>query len=165
MVAAFDEKLGYIPALLDGTDTSAIIPAIEGLAYPGTFGMEEAVSFSGSFGALVATMRRHFEGVFRPGRCIFSDNGWRLSANSTNTWMSKIFLCQYIARDILKIDFGEEELRHDRAHAHWWQVVCAGCPGIDQYFWGNKYGRGFHYPRAITCILWLGEVARYAVRG
>jgi xylan 1,4-beta-xylosidase len=165
MAAAFDEKLGYIPAIMDGKDTSAIIPAIEGLSYPVNFGMEEAVSFTGSFGAYVKAMHRHFEGVFKPERCLFSDNGWRLSANSINTWMSKIFLCQYVARDILKIDFGAEGSKHDRAHAHWWQVVCAGCPGIDQYFWGNPYGRGFHYPRAITAVLWVGDVPRYAPAG
>jgi hypothetical protein len=100
--------------------------------------------------------------VFKPERCLFSDNGWRLSAGSINTWMSKIFLCQYVARDILKVDFGAEGPKHDRAHAHWWSVVCAGCPGIDQYFWGNPYGWGFHYPRAITATLWLGDVPRYA---
>lgn len=162
MTAAFDEKLGYIPAILDGKDTSAIIPAIEGLAYPANFGMADAVSPAGSFGAYVKALRRHFEGVFRPDRCIFPDNGWRLSANSINTWMSKIFLCQYVARDILGIDFGAEGSKHDRAHAHWWGVVCAGCPGIDQYFWGNPYGWGFHYPRAVTAVLWLGDVARFA---
>jgi hypothetical protein len=65
----------------------------------------------------------------------------------------QFFLCQYVARDILGIDFGAEGPKHDRAHPHWWSVVCARCPGIDQYFWGNPYGRGFHYPRAITATL------------
>jgi len=165
MTAAFDEKLGYIPALMDGKDTSAIIPAIEGLSYPQNFGMEEEVSFEGPFAAYVKALRRHFEGVFRPDRCFFSDHGWCLSASSINTWMRKIFLCQYVARDILKVDFGAEGPMHDRAHAHWWQVVCAGRPGIDQYSWGNPYGRGFHYPRAITAVLWLGEVPRHAAAG
>ena len=30
----YQGTLGYIPALLDGSDTAAIIPMVEGLAYP-----------------------------------------------------------------------------------------------------------------------------------
>ncbi|PWH12665.1 MAG: hypothetical protein DDG60_12205 [Anaerolineae bacterium] len=38
LTAAFDPRLGFIPALLDGVDTSPIIPAVEGLAYPHRMG-------------------------------------------------------------------------------------------------------------------------------
>ncbi|RAP77910.1 glycoside hydrolase family 52 protein [Paenibacillus montanisoli] len=155
IVSYYDEQLGYIPALLDGKDRSAIIPAIEGLVYPDQFGMSEALAYEGEYGFFIHTLKKHFTGVFKPELCQFSDNGWRLSATSINSWMSKIFVCQYVARNILGIDFGDDQIVHDRAHAHWWKVPCHKCPGIDQIFWGYEFGRGFHYPRAITAILWL----------
>lgn len=151
----FDEMIGYIPAILDGKDKSAIIPAIEGLIYPKEFGMSEVLEFDGEFGYFLTALRRHFNGVFKDGACTFSDGGWRLSANSINSWMSKIFLCQHVARTILKIDFGYNQIVQDRAHANWWRIQCNRCPGIDQILWGKEYSRGFHYPRAITSILWL----------
>lgn len=155
IVGYFEEELGYIPALLNGNDKSAIIPAIEGLIYPQAFGMPGALDLDGEFGTFIQTLKRHFEGVFKPGLCQFTDGGWRLSASSINSWMSKIFICQHVARTILHINFEDQGKAHDHAHAYWWKVQCSRCPGIDQIFWGKEYSRGFHYPRAITSILWL----------
>ena len=153
MTLAFDESLGFIPALLDGKDQSPIIPAIECLAYPYFFGKKEYAREDGPFGDFVKALKRHFDGVYQYGRCRFPDGGWRLSANSINSWMSKINLCMFVAENILKADICGDIAKAEEAHAHWWQVHTAGCPGIDQIFWGNPFGRGFHYPRAVTAIL------------
>ena len=158
IVASFDEQLGYIPAILDGVDRTAIIPAIEGLIFPLWTGMPEMVAYDGPFAELLKTLKRHFINIMKPGVCIFSDGGWRMSASSINSWMSKIFLMQYINERILGVDLGETINREaDVAHANWWTNIACRCPGVDQMFWGNIHGRGFHYPRAITAMLWLSN--------
>ena len=158
IVMSFDEKLGYIPALLDGADKTAIIPAIEGLIFPKWAGMPEVLSFSGEFADLMQVMKRHFIHVMKPGRCLFDDGGWRLSASSINSWMSKICLCQYISETILGVRLDGQVIKEaDEAHVNWWTNVTRYCPGIDQIFWGKNFDdiKGFHYPRAITAILYL----------
>lgn len=158
ITSAFDENLGYIPAILDGGDTSAIIPIIEGLIYPDQLGLYEELSEDGEYGALITTLRRHLMAVLQPGRCLFADGGWKLSGNNDNSWMSKIFICQYVARAVMGIDFGAETARFDRAHAHWWRVGCASHSVVDQVVAGKVPGEGSIYPRCVTNILWLDEV-------
>jgi hypothetical protein len=154
---AFDPRLGYIPAILDGRDESPIIPAIEGLVFPHLMGLHDQLRDDGLYGPLVSRLRTHLTTVLQPGLCLFPDGSWRLSAHSENSWISKIFLCQYVARQVLGIDFGDAQVRQDRLHADWWRIGCPSCPGIDQIFAGKNDAEGFHYPRAVTSILWLTE--------
>ena len=135
--SSFNEQLGYIPAILDGVDQSPIIPAIEGSIFPYWMGMKDAVSPDGPYGAMIKTFKVHLEHVLKPGLCLFDDGSWRVSAHSINSWISKVFLCQYIAREILGFDFGEAGDLADRAHADWWRVGCASCAAIDQIFAGQ----------------------------
>lgn len=90
--------------------------------------------------------------LFCGGRCLFPDNGWKLSANSINSWMSKIFLCEYVAENILQIQHPYEKC--DKAHADWWRKGCPSNPGIDQIMDGTQEETGFHYPRCVTSTLW-----------
>lgn len=148
----FRKDLGYIPAVFDGKDQSAIIPAIEALVYPKHFGREDALKTDGSYGAFIEILKRHTEAVLVPGRCLFPDGGWKLSGNSINSWMSKIFLCEYVAENVLQIrhDYG----KCDKAHAGWWRKGCPSNPGIDQILNGTQEETGFHYPRCVTSTLW-----------
>lgn len=155
--AAYDPGLGYIPAILGSDDPSPIIPAIEGLIFPYRMGLEQAVTADGPFGGMIARLRLHLEHVLKPGLCQFPDGSWKLSARSDNSWISKVFLCQHIARKILGLNFGPEGAQHDRVHADWWRVGSAENPGIDQIFAGRTTEVGFYYPRAVTSILWLEE--------
>ncbi len=157
ITTAFDPELGYIPALLDGQDQSAIIPAIEGLIFPSQMGLTEAVSPTGPYAKLIKTLCIHLENVLKPGVCLFPDGSWKLSAHSENSWISKVFLCQHIARKILGVDYDTEQAVQDRIHADWWRVGSPSNPGIDQIFAGKTTEIGFHYPRAVTNILWLEE--------
>jgi hypothetical protein len=154
IAAAYDPSLGYIPAILGSDDPSPIIPAIEGLIFPYQMGMNEAVSADGPYGAMIQKLRLHLENVLKPGVCQFADGSWKLSARSENSWISKVFLCQHIARQILGMTFDPAQ---DRAHADWWRVGSAPNPGIDQIFAGKTSEVGFYYPRAVTNILWLDE--------
>ncbi len=145
LVIAFDESLGFIPALLDGIDHSPTLPAVEGLIYPFRMGIPFDVE-------LTRCLRTHLETILRPGICLFEDGGWKLSAHSNNSWMSKIFLAQHIAEKVLGIPF---DSRADKAHADWWRIGCPSNPGIDQVFSGTTPERNFFYPRAITSYLWM----------
>ena len=154
---AFDATLGYIPAILEDGDTSAIIPIIEGLAYPAQMGLTEALAADGPFADLLAALRRHLRNVLQEGRCLFPDGGWKLSGNNDNSWMSKIFLCQYVARQVLGLDFGADGLAADRAHDHWWRVGCRLHSVVDQVIAGACPGFGSIYPRCVSAVLWLEE--------
>jgi hypothetical protein len=158
VAGAWSDELGYIPAILDGQDRSAIIPVIEALAYPAQMGMDDAVADDGPFAPMIDALRRHFEAVLRPGLCQFEDGGWKLSGNNDNSWMSKIFLCQYVARAVLGIDMGEESTRHDAAHDHWWRVGCSTHSVVDQVIAGRVGNRGSTYPRTVSGFLWLDEL-------
>jgi hypothetical protein len=159
IASRWDDALGYIPATLDGRSRSAIIPAIEGLLYPSAMGLREAVSPDGPDGDMVAALRRHFQAVFRPGLCQFADGGWKLSSTSDNSWMSKIALCQHVARAVLGIDFGEAQAAHDRAHADWQRRGGGYWAACDQMAAGVAIGSRF-YPRLVTTLLWLEEPGR-----
>lgn len=153
---AYNKDLGYIPAILDGKDKSAIIPAIEGLIYPYMLDLPLYLDENGVFGNLVTCLKKHMITILDKHLCLFDDGGWKLSANSVNSWVSKIFLCQYISKEILAIKKGNTSV-NDMAHALWWKKGCPTNPGIDQIFAGNQELRNFHYPRAITSYLWIYE--------
>jgi len=157
---------GLLPAVLaetlpNGTSTppveSRIIPAIEGLVFPLLAGCPEALEPAGPYGDYIAALRRHLEAVLKPGTCLFGDGGWKLSSTSDNSWLSKIYLCQFIAREILCMDGPRVTADPDKAHVDWllhpeqcywaWSdQIVAGVAG------GSKY-----YPRGVTAILWLEE--------
>jgi hypothetical protein len=148
---AFDEDLGYIPAILEGDDESAIIPIIEGLVYPEQLGLSDAVDPEGPFAELLNALRRHLQAVLCEGRCLFPNGGWKLSGNNDNSWMSKIFINQYVAEQVLAL---EPDPAADEAHDHWWRVGCAEQSVIDQVVGGQSGGSGAIYPRCVSCVLW-----------
>ncbi|WP_437963621.1 glycoside hydrolase family 52 protein [Sorangium sp. So ce260] len=155
IVSAFHEPSGYIPALLDGSSTSAIIPAIEGLLYPHAMGLLGGDAAEGEHGELVRALRRHFQAILKPGLCLFPEGGWKLSSSSDNSWASKIALCQHVARAILKADLPDAE-RHEEAHVRW-QIEGSGYWAYsDQMQRGVPVGSRY-YPRGVTAILWLDE--------
>lgn len=155
IITFYREELGYIPAILDGTDASPIIPAIEGLIYPHLFGRKDALAEEGPYGTLIGILRKHIKTVLHEGICLFSDKGWKLSAGSENSWMSKIFLCEYVAQYLLDCEFDYES--SDAAHLSWWTEGCPSNPGIDQIICGAQQERSFHYPRAVTSYLWIQD--------
>ncbi|WP_437669146.1 glycoside hydrolase family 52 protein [Sorangium sp. So ce131] len=155
ITSAFDEASGYIPALLDGSCPSAIIPAIEGLLYPHAMGLLEGLLAQGEHAELVRVLRRHLQAVLKPGLCLFPEGGWKLSSSSDNSWASKIALCQHVARAILKADLPDED-RHEEAHVRW-QIEGSGYWAFsDQMQRGVPVGSRF-YPRGVTAVLWLDE--------
>ena len=148
---------GFIPAVLGGGSDSRIIPAIEGLVYPYFTGCREALDPEGRFEAYIAALRRHLETVLVPNVCLFDDGGWRLSSTSRNSWLSKVYLCQFIARRLLGFGGDAVTACADAAHAAWLTDPDNGYwAWSDQMVSGKAIGSRY-YPRGVTAVLWLEE--------
>jgi len=145
---------GYIPAVFENDNRSRIIPAVEGLAYPGFCGAAGALDPDGPYGPMIRALSRHLDAVLVPGICLDAESGgWKLSSTSRNTWLSKIFLNQYVAERILGRE-GELTMR-DRVHAGWLRKGSADWAATDQV--DSSTGRDLGsrlYPRLVTALLW-----------
>lgn len=150
-------KDGYIPAVLENDNDSKIIPAIEGLIFPYFTNCEQHLSADGEFGHLISALKNHLEAILVPGVCLFDDGGWKLSSTSNNSWLSKIYLCQFVARKILGIPWDEKGHAADQAHVNWLLH-----PEQSYWAWSDQILAGYpkgskYYPRGVTSILWLYE--------
>ncbi|MDY8022354.1 glycoside hydrolase family 52 protein [Paenibacillus polymyxa] len=148
---------GYIPAVIKEGNDSQIIPAIEGLIFPYFTGCEDALKPDGRFGGYIQALRRHLETVLVPGVCLFEDGGWKLSSTSNNSWLSKIYLSQFIARELLELPWEEAGQAADAAHVSWLLH-----PEESYWCWSDQILSGIahgskYYPRGVTAILWLYE--------
>jgi hypothetical protein len=145
----------FIPAVFEADNRSCIIPAVEGLAYPGFCGAAEALRPEGPYGALIRALTRHIDTVLAPGLCLDPvSGGWKLSSSDKNTWISKIILNQYVVENILGIV--DERTQRDKIHARWLRTGCADFAATDQI--DSETGRDLGsrlYPRLVTAILWL----------
>jgi hypothetical protein len=151
LAGRFDEKLGFIPAVFEAGNASAIIPAVEGLVYPLAWGDAAALDRKGPHGGMLAVLERHLRAVLKPGVCLFADGGWRLSSTAENSWVSKIFLCQVVAERIFGI---VPDPASHAAHAHWQQVGSADWAMTDQIIKAKASGSRY-YPRCVSADLWL----------
>ncbi|RCX20604.1 glycosyl hydrolase family 52 [Fontibacillus phaseoli] len=155
---------GYIPAVIQENNDSKIIPAIEGLVFPLYTGCQEALDENGRFGNYIQALKTHLRTVLVPGTCLFDDGGWKLSSTSNNSWLSKIYLCQFIARHILGLPWDEQGAAADAAHAAWLTSDSnAYWSWSDQMLAGVICGSRY-YPRGVTSILWLEEQPRAQAR-
>ncbi|MEM8781366.1 MAG: glycoside hydrolase family 52 protein [Planctomycetota bacterium] len=155
---------GTLPALLnEEAGESRIISVIEGLVFPQRGGREDALAADGPFAALLAALRTHTEKVLQPGVCRFDDGAWKLSSTSINSWLSKIYLSQHVARAILGVELDPTA---DDAHAAW---LCR--PGNNAYWaWSDQHHSGVakgskYYPRGVTTALWLDEAGVHDAPG
>ena len=155
-VCASADAEGLLPAVLHENVQSRIIPAIEGLIVPYCLGLNEALSETGPYGALIKALKIHLQKVLQPGVCLFADGGWKISSTSENSWLSKVYLCQFIAEKVLGLapkNGGFESA--DKAHAAWLLA-----PGNTYWAWSDQIISGVakgskYYPRGVTSILWL----------
>lgn len=149
VVSSADEE-GLLPAVIGEGVESRIIPAIEALVYPYVLGLPID-------DRLRKTLARHLDLVLKPGVCKFDGGGWRLSSTSRNSWLSKIYLCQYVAEQILGHAPDEDA---DRAHLAWLlDGENAYYAWSDQMLEGKAVGSRY-YPRGVTAILWTTDGER-----
>jgi hypothetical protein len=143
VVAAADSD-GLLPAVIGEGVEARIIPAIEALVYPFVLGLPIDPE-------LKSVVARHFHAVLRKGVCKFEDGGWKLSSTSQNSWLSKIYLCQFVAEKVLNCSPDAEA---DRAHMDWLlEDANAYYAWSDQMLAGKAVGSRY-YPRGVTSILW-----------
>lgn len=143
---------GFIPALLHEKTSSRLIPAIEGLIIPYSLGLKKALSEKGPYGKLISALRIHLKQVLKPGICIGSKGGWKISSTSDNTWLSKVYLCQFVAEKIL--GFAPDQ-KADKTHASWLlDERNSYWAWSDQMISGEAKGSKY-YPRGVTSVLWL----------
>ncbi len=148
---------GYIPAVIDEDNDSKIIPAIEGLVFPYVCGLTETVSERGPYGDLIKVLKRHLTTVLVPGVCLFDDGAWKISSTSNNSWLSKIYLAQFVMRRVLGLPWGEAGAAADAAHVNWLlDEELSYWSWSDQIVAGKITGSKY-YPRGVTSILWLTE--------
>ncbi|RBW69739.1 glycoside hydrolase family 52 protein [Bacillus taeanensis] len=164
MTSHVTEK-GYIPAVIGEGNDSKIIPAIEGLVFPYFTNSHEALDENGRFGDYIQTLKKHFEHVLKEGICLFSDGGWKISSTSNNSWLSKIYLSQFIARQILGWSWDEDGAKADAAHVEWLTH-----PTLSVWSWSDQIISGEisgskYYPRGVTSILWLQEENNADIKG
>ncbi|BDI30430.1 hypothetical protein CCAX7_24810 [Capsulimonas corticalis] len=146
-----------IPAVIGEGNTARILSAIEGLVFPHFHGDRDALDPEGRFGNLLGALKTHFQNVLKPGVCLFPDGGWKLSSTSNNSWLSKIYLAQHVARAVLGIDHAMVTANADAAHVEWLLD-----PELSYWAWSDQMvsGRALgsrYYPRGVTAILWLSE--------
>ncbi|OCT11861.1 beta-xylosidase [Paenibacillus pectinilyticus] len=149
---------GYIPAVIGEGNDSKIIPAIEGLIFPYFTNSREALDPNGRFGAYIRTLKQHLDTVLQDSICLFPDGGWKISSTSNNSWLSKVYLCQFIARQILGMPWDEKGAAADAAHVKWLTH-----PTLSIWSWSDQVISGEivgskYYPRGVTSILWLEEL-------
>jgi hypothetical protein len=143
---------GFIPAILGEGNASKIIPAIEGLVFPLEWGMQSLLRAGGEFAPLRDALEKHLHAVLVKGICKFPDGSWKLSSSNENSWLSKIYLCQHIARSLL--GFGPDQVA-DKTHCGLLlDSENARFAFSDQMVSGKAKGSKY-YPRGVTSWLWL----------
>jgi hypothetical protein len=154
---SYDGTLGYIPARLDGSDTAATIPMVEGLAYPAAMGLTNAIDRTGGpYASMLQALSNHIVAVLVPGRCLDATSGaWLMTSANEITWQSKIFIGQYAAEAVLGITNNDVDGTVDQIHASI-QVEDSPAEGYSDDFYGNSgiIQGGSHYPRGVTTALW-----------
>jgi len=152
LAGLFDAE-GFFPAVFESGNRSRIIPAVEGLVFPLFLGFDEVLARLEARHQILSLLKRHLESVLRPGVCLTGRSGWKPSSTSSNTWMSKIFLAQYVVGRLcphLMDPAADAEHRAwmlsatTRRYAFCDQIRCT-----DGYPLGSR-----HYPRGVTAWLW-----------
>ncbi len=153
LVSAVD-KDGMLPAVLGEGINSRIIPAIEGLVFPFELDLKESLSSKGDYGPMIEALSTHTKKVLKPGICQFKDGGWKISSTSDNSWLSKVYLAQFVA-EVMGIQSKSDMTTSDQVHKQWL------LGDKSNYFaWSDQMVNGVamgskYYPRGVTSILWL----------
>ena len=120
-------------------------------------GQKQALTEKGPYGALITALKTHFQTILKPDVCLYPDGGWKLSSTADNSWLSKIYLCQFVARKILGFKSPATGKNADAAHRNWLLK-----DENLRFAWSDQMSSGVargskYYPRGVTSILWLEE--------
>jgi hypothetical protein len=156
--STYQSTLGYIPALLDGSNTAATSAMVEGLAYPAAMGMTNALDRTGGpYASMLQALSNHMVAVLVSGKCLDATSGaWRLTSANPTVWQSKIFIGQYVTESLLGITGNSVNGSVDQVHASI-QIQDAPFAGFADAFNGTgvfQWAGGVTYPRGVTSVLW-----------
>jgi hypothetical protein len=150
---------GYIASNVYNGESIPIIPVVEGLVYPYFADRKDAVSPYGLYGNYIKALNTHLNTVLSTQYCIFPNGGWNLDSQSLmqNTWLSKIFLNEFVGRQVLGQSIRPVTNAADAQSVVWLtQTVGARDAFGDQVI--NQVPNGsLYYPRGVTSIVWLQE--------
>ena len=149
--------LGFIPAFLDGSNQSALLPIVEGLSYPAQMGLTNATDrVNGPYASMLLALSNHVSAVLVSGKCLdATTGGWKLSSANGNTWQSKVYLGQYIVENILGLNNSNVDGAIDQIHATM-EIQESSYQGWSDQLdsaGGSPHG-SYHYPRGVTSALW-----------
>jgi hypothetical protein len=114
-------------------------------------GVFEDMAAAEKYCAFICALKKHFEAAIANG-CRFGNGAWKISKTNDNSWLSKIFLCQFISEKIFKHPPDREA---DKIHAAWLlDPDNAPLAFSDQMLAGKVCGSAY-YPRGVTGALWL----------
>jgi hypothetical protein len=155
----WNASLGYIPASLSGTNTSATLPILEGLALAQWMGFTNATDRqAGPYAAMLQTLRNHTTAVLAPGKCLDATSGGLKITSANNTiFPSKVFIAQFAAENVLGLTGDSVDGTVDQVNATF-QMQQAPWQGLSDQI--NSPGgttaavSSLHYPRGITSALW-----------
>ena len=159
-IALSADSNGQLPALLDGSCTSMILPAIESLVFPAWWGDSKIVDIDGPFAPLIKALRRHTEVALESGKCLFPNGALRLSESSDNSWLSKIYLWQAVCENVFRWPSSALQAV-DKLHCDWLLD-----PNNALYAWSDQMLNGKvcgsrYYPRGVTGILWSPQMWQF----
>ena len=150
---------GTLPSILFEGHDDPIIPTIEGLVFPARCGQTDALAEDGPYAGLITALRRHAEATVVPGVCVFDDavnaGAWKLSSTTTNSWLSKIYLNQFVYHRLLGFPRNDAAAAADARHVQWLtHPEASRWAWSDQCFAGVPRGSRY-YPRGVTSWLWV----------
>lgn len=87
--------------------------------------------------AYIKALQKHLGTVLRDGECLFPDGGWKLSSTSDNSWLSKVYLSQFVAHEVLALPIDDNSRAADAAHASWLRD-----PRNSYFSWSDQMIRG-----------------------
>jgi len=133
---------------------SKVMAAIEPLAVPLFLGLKDRLA---SYGRVMELLRKHILSCLEPGECLDAvTGGLRLSSTSTNTWISKGILCEFVLQELFGIDVQRDYPSILRELTHWATISAAAATISDQIQSDTRSVVGAsYYPRVITASLWV----------
>jgi hypothetical protein len=168
---------GTLPAVLEKENPgyrSRILPVIESLIYPafwlkcladrGGHDAIQAMLRGALAGPFVDLLRRHTQRLLADPerRNFFADGGIKLSSTASNSWMSKIAMFQFVAREILHLHADDARVVElfraaDAAHVRWQTANGSAYWACSDQFVNGVAKGSRYYPRIVTAALWLDE--------
>ena len=92
-------------------------------------GLTQDVALDGPNADLIRHLKTHMATILVPGVCIDAKTkGWNLSSSSSTTWLSKVYLNQFITENILGTK--NAATGHDADAAHYAYEVLGPLPWV-----------------------------------